>query len=72
MLRHHQFLELDTVWVSLYNSIFSPRLLTTLEDERGLRYTASLLSEHIGETCIVEVAREYDAIGQTRSRQYTV
>jgi ribosomal protein L25 (general stress protein Ctc) len=72
VLKHHHFPELDTVWVSLYNSIFSPRLLTTLEDEKGLQYTASLLSEHIGETCIVEIAREYDAIGQTRLRQYTV
>jgi hypothetical protein len=72
VLKHHHFPELDTVWVSLYNSIFSPRLLTTLEDEKGLHYTASLLSEHIGETCIVEIAREYDAIGHARLRQYTV
>jgi hypothetical protein len=72
VLKHHQLPELDTVWVSLYNSIFSPRLLTTLEDERGLHYTANLLSEQIGEMCIVEIAREYDVIGQKRLQQYTV
>ena len=64
VLKQHRFPELDTVWVSLYNLIFSPRLVTTLEDERGLHYTASLLSKHIGEVCIVEIAREYDVIGQ--------
>jgi hypothetical protein len=61
----------DTVWVSLYNSIFSPRLWTTLEEARGLDYTARLLSDRIGEVCIVEIAKEYDAIGQQRLRQYT-
>lgn len=44
------------VWLSRYNSIFSPKLFTGIEEAKGIEYTARLLSEGIGKVCIVEVA----------------
>lgn len=35
ILNHKKFPKLDDIWVGLYNSIFSPRLFTTLEGEEG-------------------------------------
>jgi hypothetical protein len=72
VLRHKRFPKIDTIWVNLYNSIFSPRLFTTLEHAKGLEYTARFMSERIGKTCIVELVKEYEAISQRNVRTYTV
>jgi hypothetical protein len=72
VLKHKRFPKIDTIWVSLYNSIFSPRLFTTIEHAKGLSYTAYLLSEQIGKTCIVELVKEYEAASQRNVRTYTV
>ena len=72
VLKHKHFPKIDTLWVSLYNSLFSPRLFTTLETTKGLSYTAHLLSERIGKTCIVELVKEYEAISKRSARTYTV
>jgi len=70
--KHNGFSKIDDIWVSLYNSIFSPRLFTVLEKERGLEYTSNFLSEGIGKACVVEIANEYEEISQRRARVYTV
>jgi hypothetical protein len=72
VLRHKEFPKVDNVWVNLYNSIFSPRLFTTIENTKGINYTSALLSEQIGETCIVEIAKEHEEISRRRARSYTV
>jgi hypothetical protein len=72
VLKHKKFLKIDTIWVSLYNSIFSPRLFTTLEKTKGLQYTANLLSKKIGETCIIETVKEYEEASQRNVRRYAV
>jgi len=72
VLKHKQFPKIDTVWVSLYNSIFSPRLFTTLENTKGLYHTAQLLSDQMGRTCIVELVKEHEEASQRNVRTYTV
>lgn len=72
VLKHKQFPKIDTIWVNLYNSIFSPRLFTTLEHAKGLDYTTHFLSDQIGKTCIVELVKEYEAVSQRDVRMYTV
>ena len=72
VLNHKKFPKIDNIWVSLYNSIFSPRLLTTIEKEKGLNYTANLLSEGIGKVCIVEIAKEFEEISHKKAGTYTV
>jgi hypothetical protein len=56
VLKHKRFPKIENIWVSLYNSIFSPRFFTTIEKAKGFRYMARLLSNKIGKTCIVEIA----------------
>ena len=72
VLKHQQFPQVETVWVSLYNSIFSPRLFTGIEQEKGLHYTSDLLSEQIGRVCMVEIAEEFEKISQKKTRTYTI
>lgn len=72
VLKHKKLPKIDNIWGSLYNSIFSPTLFTTIEKEKGLQYTVNLLSEHIGRTCIVEIAKEFEEISQKKARTYTV
>jgi hypothetical protein len=72
VLKHKKFPKIDNIWVSLYNSIFSPRLFTMLENAKGLYYTAHILSKQIGETCILEIIKEYEEISQRNVRTYTV
>ena len=67
-----KFPKIDNIWVSLYNSIFSPRLFTIIENSMGLQYTSELLSRMIGKTCIIEVVKEYEEISQKKARRYTV
>jgi hypothetical protein len=71
VLKHKEFPKVDNIWINLYNSIFSPRLFTTLEKTKGLEYTARILSEQIGKSCIVEIAKEYEEISQRKVRRYT-
>jgi hypothetical protein len=72
VLKHKRFPKIDNIWVSLYNSIFSPRLFTTIENAKGYRYLTNLLSKKIGKICIVEIAKEYEAITHRKVRSYTV
>jgi hypothetical protein len=72
VLKHKKFPKIDNIWVSLYNSIFSPTLFTTIEKEKGLQYTVNLLSEQIGRMCIVEIVKEFEKISQKKARAYTV
>jgi hypothetical protein len=72
VLKHKKFPKIDNIWVSLYNSIFSPRLFTTIESAKGVQYTSELLSKLIGNTCIIEVVKEYEEISQQKVRRYTV
>lgn len=58
VLHHKKFPKIDDIWVSLCNSIFSPRLFTTTEKEKGLSYTANL-SEMMGKICVVEVSQDF-------------
>lgn len=72
VLKHKKFPQIDNIWVSLYTSIFSPRLFTTIEQEKGLNYTANLLSEQIGSVCIIEIAKEFEENSRKRAGVYTV
>ena len=72
VLHHKKFPKIDDIWVSLYNSIFSPRLFTTIEKEKGLSHTANLLSKGIGRVCIVEISQEFEEISRKKAGTYTV
>ncbi len=72
VLNHKKFPKIDNIWVSLYNSIFSPRLFTAIEAGKGIQYTANLLSEQIGKICVVELAKEFEEISRKKAGLYTV
>jgi hypothetical protein len=71
VLKHKKFPKIDNIWVSLYNSIFSPSLFTTIEDAKGLQYTTSLLSKHMGKICIIEIVKMFEAISRKKTDLYT-
>jgi hypothetical protein len=71
VLKHKEFPKIDNIWVSLYNSIFSPSLFTTIEDAQGLTYTSSILSERVGKICILEIAKIFEATSGKKTALYT-
>ncbi len=64
--------KLDRLWSRLRNDYFPPNLLTCIELSRGTDYVFSLFTERLGEYCLIEALKEYNALKEKDAGSYTV